>query len=174
VDLVGAVELTQRDLERLAAASVTLCLDPSVEAPGAAGRGHEGGPRGDALLRIGVVQQGSHGLPAVEQTMGVRVDLVGAVELTQRDLERLAAASVTLCLDPSRRPSRRCAAADRGGAAGLARPPSRRAERRPCPRPVHAHAMGVRVDLVGAVELTQRDLERLAAASVTLWDPGTA
>ena len=33
VDLVGAVELTQRDLERLAAASVTLCLDPSVEAP---------------------------------------------------------------------------------------------------------------------------------------------
>ncbi|MCT1602727.1 amidohydrolase family protein [Kocuria sp. p3-SID1433] len=35
------------------------------------------------------------------RAMGVRLDLVGAVELSQADLERIAAGSVTLCLDPS-------------------------------------------------------------------------
>lgn len=35
------------------------------------------------------------------RAMGVRLDLVGAVELSQAELERIVAGSVTLCLDPS-------------------------------------------------------------------------
>ena len=103
VDLVGAVELTQRDLERLAAASVTLCLDPSVEAP-VAELYRQGIPvvwgtgaallddRGDVILRIEArPQQDARGTallhhPDPQQRISARAAFVAATRGAWRAL----------------------------------------------------------------------------------------